>query len=158
MGYSMASAMATRAHSAHDEPLAHGVEPECALDSLACRIFFCRTGVHFGGKCYRLIELLLPNSLKNAFDCPLGQGTKLFSLRYALKLSSRTDKLHNTKEIVPNIPEPRLTAKIHIVSGATLIRETSAISQVYQSKKFDFGILVPDPFNMIKPLSYITLC
>src|ERR1700674_4600304 len=42
-----------RAHSAHIEPLAHGLEPECALDSLACRIFFRRTGVHFGGKCFK---------------------------------------------------------------------------------------------------------
>src|ERR1700674_1032036 len=40
---------APRAHSAHSESLAHSLEPECALDSLACRIFFRRTGVHFGG-------------------------------------------------------------------------------------------------------------
>src|ERR1700674_4550466 len=43
-----------RAHSAHIEPLAHGLEPECALDSLACRILFRPTGVHFGGKCFSI--------------------------------------------------------------------------------------------------------
>src|ERR1700674_245401 len=32
--------IAPKAHSAHIEPLAHGREPECALDSFACRIFF----------------------------------------------------------------------------------------------------------------------
>jgi len=54
----------TRAHFADIESLAHGQEPECALDSLACRIFFRRTGVHFGGKCFNAEEVFGSNRLR----------------------------------------------------------------------------------------------